>query len=306
MNRINNLITPSLSVFILTYNEEKHIERCIDSVKSMAEVIYVVDSFSIDKTVELAEKKGAVVYQNEWTNNHSKQVNWALDNCSIQTKWVMRLDADEVVTPELAEEITNELQQENDVKGYILNRGHIFLGKKMLHGGNYPTRLLRIWEHGYGYCEDKLMDEHIVLDGNYSTKVLQGSFWDHNLNNITWWTEKHNSYSTKEAVMQLIKKHQLVVQDYDNSNKQSKYKRYLKHNIYEKMPKSLRSLLYFIYRYIFRAGFLDGYQGLVWNFLQGFWYRFLVDVKAYEIENRAKELNISVQDVVKKEYGINL
>ena len=117
----------SLSVFILTYNEEQHIQRCIDSIQDIADSIFVVDSFSSDKTVEIAEKNGAVVYQNKWPNNHSKQVNWALENCDIRTKWVMRLDADEVLSPELAQEIKSELAQESDVKGYILNRGHIFL-----------------------------------------------------------------------------------------------------------------------------------------------------------------------------------
>lgn len=296
----------SISVIILTYNEEQHIERCINSIRSIASSIFVIDSYSTDKTVQLAKSMGAVVCQNKWPNSHSRQVNWALDNCDIQTKWVMRLDADEVVTPELAEEIIIELKQETKVKGYILNRGHIFLGRKMRHGGNYPTRLLRIWEHGFGYCEDKLMDEHIVLTGDYEIKVLSHSFWDHNLNNITWWTEKHNSYSTKEAIMQLKNKYQLNNNESVNSNKQSQFKRFLKYKIYEKLPKSLRSFLYFIYRYIFRVGFLDGYQGLVWNFLQGFWYRFLVDVKVYEIEEKAKELHISVNEVVKKEYGIEL
>lgn len=296
----------TLSIIILTYNEEQHIQRCIDSIKDIADSIFVIDSFSTDKTVEIAEKNGAVVYQNKWPNNHSKQVNWALENCDIQTKWVMRLDADEVLSPELAQEIKSELAQESDVKGYILNRGHIFLGKKMLHGGNYPTRLMRLWENGFGYCEDKLMDEHIVLSGDYKTKILKGSFWDHNLNNITWWIDKHNVYSIKEAVMQLRKKHTPQVKTENNSNKQSRFKRFLKHSIYEKFPKSLRSFLYFIYRYIFRLGFLDGYEGLVWNFLQGFWYRFLVDVKVFEIEQKAKEQNISIKEVIYKEYGYEL
>lgn len=296
----------SLSVFILTYNEEQHIQRCIDSIKDIADTVFIIDSLSTDKTVELAEKNGAIIYQNKWPDNHSKQVNWALENCDIKTKWIMRLDADEVLTSELAQEIKNELLKENDVKGYILNRGHIFLGKKMLHGGNYPTKLMRIWEHGRAYCEDKLMDEHIVFNGDYKTKQLHGSFWDHNLNNITWWTEKHNGYSTKEAVMQLQKKYNTDDTVANNSNKQSKLKRFLKHSIYEKFPKSLRSFLYFLYRYIFRAGFLDGYQGLVWNFLQGFWYRFLVDVKVYEIEQKAKEENMSIKEVIKKKYGYDL
>jgi len=297
---------PTLSIIILAYNEEQHIERCIESIKSIASSIFVIDSFSTDKTVEIAEALGATVYQNKWPNNHSKQVNWALDNCDIQTKWVMRLDADEVVTPELAKEINQELLQNDEIKGYILNRGHYFLGRKMLHGGNYPTKLLRIWEHGFGFCEDKLMDEHIVLTDDYPIKQLKGSFWDHNLNNLTWWTEKHNSYSTKEAIMQLRKKYNTGMQQSINSNKQSKLKRFLKHNVYEKFPKSLRSFLFFIYRYIFRLGFLDGYQGLVWNFLQGFWYRFLVDAKVYELESKAKELNLPIAQVIKQEYEITL
>lgn len=296
-----------LSIIILTYNEEQHIKRCIKSVQNIADTIFVIDSFSTDATVAIAKENGAVVYQNKWPNNHSKQVNWALENCDIQTKWVMRLDADEVVTPELANEIKSELLEESEVQGYILNRGHIFLGRKMLHGGNFPTRLMRIWQHGMAYCEDRLMDEHIVFnDVSYKTKLLKGSFWDHNLNNITWWTEKHNSYSTKEAVMQLRKKYHTSTSNGTNSNKQSKLKRFLKHSIYEKFPKSLRSFMYFIYRYFFKLGFLDAYQGLVWNFLQGFWYRFLVDVKVYEIEQKAKEQNISIGEVIKKEYGINL
>jgi glycosyltransferase involved in cell wall biosynthesis len=296
----------SLSVIIITYNEEQHIVRCINSAKQFTDNIIVVDSFSIDKTVTLAKENGVIVYQNKWPNNHSKQVNWALDNCDIQTKWVMRLDADEIITPELSEEIAHELLQKNDVKGYILNRGHYFFGRKILHGGNYPIKLLRIWEFGLGYCEDKLMDEHIILSDDYEIKTLKGSFWDYNLNNITWWTEKHNSYSTKEAIMQLRKKYNIGIQESNNLNKQSKLRRFLKHNIYENFPISLRSLFYFIYRYVLKGGFLDGYPGLVWNCLQGFWYRFLVDVKVYEIEKKAKENNLTITDVIKNEYGYDL
>jgi glycosyltransferase involved in cell wall biosynthesis len=295
------MIKPSLSVVILTFNEENHIQRCIESVKDIATSIFVIDSFSNDKTVQIAKKNGAIILQNKWPNNHSVQFNWALENCNIKTKWVMRLDADEVISQELVKEINTELTKNNNIKGYMLNRGHIFLGKKMLHGGNYPVKLLRIWEYGFGYCEDKLMDEHIALNKDYETKVLKGSFWDHNLNDITWWTEKHNSYSTKEAIMQLQNK-------YGDSipNSQNSFKRFLKYSVYEKLPKSLRAFLYFSYRYFIKLGFLDGYQGLIWNFLQGFWYRFLVDVKVYEIEKKSKENNLTIKEIVKNEYGYDL
>ncbi len=98
-----------ISVIVLTYNEEMHIERCISSVKSIATQIYVVDSFSKDKTIEIANKLGAQVYQNKWKNNYAKQFNWALENLPIQTTWIMRLDADEYISPELAEEINQKL-----------------------------------------------------------------------------------------------------------------------------------------------------------------------------------------------------
>lgn len=296
----------SLSVIILTYNEEQHIQRCIASVKDIATEIFIIDSFSTDGTTDVAKKNEAIIYQNKWHNNHSKQVNWAIENCDIETKWVMRLDADEVISEELANELRIELTEGSDIKGYILNRGHIFLGRKMLHGGNYPTRLMRVWEHGFAYCEDKLMDEHIVFNGDYKSKQLNGSFWDYNLNNLTWWTEKHNGYSVKEAVMQLRQKYSLDSTVNHNTNKQSKIKRFLKHSIYEKFPKALRSFFYFIYRYIFRMGFLDGYEGFVWNFLQGFWYRFLVDAKVHEIEKKAQEEKVSVKEIIKKEYGYEL
>ena len=169
-----------LSVLILTYNEEKHIQRCIENVKDIATEIFIIDSFSQDKTVEIAKKNGAIVLQNKWPNNHSIQFNWALENCNITTKWVMRLDADEVVSPELSEEINVELLKDNNIKGYILKRGHIFLGKKMLHGGNYPIKLLRIWEYGFGYCEDKLMDENLKVFDSENLYILGSSVFPTN------------------------------------------------------------------------------------------------------------------------------
>ena len=172
---------------------------------------------------------------------------------------------------------------------------------KIIHGGSYPVKLLRIWEYGFGYCEDKLMDEHIVLNKDYKTKVLKGSFWDYNLNDITWWTKKHNSYSTKEAIMQLHNKYSKNTPISKNS-----FKMFLKYSVYEKFPKSLRAILYFNYRYFIRLGFFDGYQGLIWHILQGFWYRFLVDVKVHEIEKKAKENNLTIKEIVKNEYGYDL
>ena len=118
-----------LSIIILTHNEKIHLRRCINSIKDIATEIFIVDSFSSDETVELAQRLGANVYQNKW-KNYATQFNWALKNCPIKTKWVMRLDADEVVTPELAAEIKAALSKDDGTRGFVLNRGHVFLGKK--------------------------------------------------------------------------------------------------------------------------------------------------------------------------------
>ena len=297
----------ALSIIILTYNETKHLKRCIESVKDIAEDIFIVDSYSSDETIELAKKMDLKIYQSPW-KNYSTQFNWGLDNCPIQTRWVMRLDADEIIPSELREEIKDELSKNEDIKGFVLNRGHVFLGKKIKHGGSYPIKLLRIWEYGNGYCENKWMDEHIILKKSGKIKILKHPFWDYNLNNIGWWTEKHNGYATREAIDQLNKKYNLfeIEQTENDTTLQSKIKKNFKNKFYEKLPKSIRAFLYFNYRYFIRLGFLDGYQGLVWNFLQGFWYRFLVDVKVYEIEKKASENNLTIKDVVKNEYNYNL
>lgn len=291
----------NLSVIILTYNEEIHIERCISSVLGIADEIFVVDSFSHDRTCILAKKSGARVYKKKWPGNHSEQFNWALENCSILTKWVMRLDADEIISIDLAKEIKAVIASNGQEKGFVLNRGHIFLGKKMLHGDNFPIKLLRIWEHGFAYCEDKLMDEHIILKDDYIVKQLHHPFWDNNLNNISWWIEKHNSYASKEALMQLRNKYGKKAVPHKIN-----LRRFLKYSVYEKLPKSIRAFLFFCYRYILRFGFLDGYEGLVWNFLQAFWYRFLVDVKVYEIEKKAKKSGMSIEEFLKLEHGFEI
>ena len=294
---------PSLSIIILTHNEEKHLERCIQGLHKITKDIFIVDAFSNDKTISIAKEYNCKIYQNKCPGVHSIAINWALDNCDITTKWVMRIDADEVLDADLIDEIRIELSQNDnpDLKGYFLKRGHIFLGKKMLHGGNFPVKILRIWRNGYAICDDKLMDEKIILSGNSKTKVLRGTFWDHNLNSISWWIEKHNLYATKEAIMQLKNKYSKTELNHHDDNRTI-----LKYLFYERFPKSIRAFLYFIYRYFFKLGFLDGYQGLAWNFLQGFWYRFLVDVKVYEIEKIAENNKITVNEVIKSEYGIDV
>lgn len=297
-----------LTTIILTHNEKLHLERCLRSLVKVSDKICIVDSYSNDETLKIADSYGAEVKQNKWIN-YAKQFNWGLENFNIDTKWVMRFDADEFLTKELAKEIKEKLPKfEKDITGIVLKRRVYFMNRWIKHGGYYPTNLLRIWRNGKGICEERWMDEHIkITEGK--TITFDNDFIDDNLNNLTWWTTKHNNYATREAIDLLNIKYKFLKSESINaelSQQQDKRKRWVKENFYTYIPLFLRPFLYFIYRYIFRLGFLDGKAGLIWHFLQGFWYRFLVDAKIYDIERRAKKENKSIPQVIRENYGIEV
>lgn len=297
----------SIAVIILAGNESRHIQRCISSVKDIASEIFVVDCYSSDETTSIATKLGAKVYQNKWVN-YATQFNWALDHLPIKSRWIFRLDADEVVCDSLKEEIKNKfLLLHDDVRGIYVRRQMHFLGKWIRHGSMYPVYMLRIFRFGYAYCEQRWMDEHIKITSG-STLKFDGDIIDINLNNLGWWINKHNSYSIREAIDILNLKFNIVEEDGISSylfGTQEQRKRWLKIK-YAKFPLFVRPAMYFIFRYFFKLGFLDGKEGLVWHFLQGFWYRFLVDAKIYEIYLKGGKDSVSIKRIIKQEYGIEL
>ena len=298
----------SISVLILSLNEEKHIARCISSVQSFASNVFVVDSYSSDRTVEIAESLGAKVFRNHWIN-YATQFNWGLDNLPIGTEWVMRMDADEYVLPALAERIRTVLPDAAaDISGFYVSRRVHFMGQWIRRGGYYPVHLLRLWRRGIGRCEERWMDEHIYLiEGR--TQHLGADVVDDNLNNLSWWTIKHNGYATREAVDMLNMRYAFAnyvgIKSSDHRFQESR-KRWLKERVYARLPLGIRPLLYFLFRYIFRLGFLDGYRGLIFHVLQGFWYRFLVDAKIYEMEQHMRIGRLKPKQMLKQHYGIEV
>ena len=281
-----------LTIIILTKNEEQNIEKCISSFRNVSQRVVIVDSYSTDKTVEIAKSLGAEIYEHKF-ENHAAQFNWALDNIGLQTEWVMKVDADEEFTSELVDEIDTKLDKLSpDINGVILRRRVYFMGRWIKHGGKYPELLLRIFRVGHGMSEMKLMDEHlIVTDGNVVT--FKSDFSDNNNKSLEWWTNKHNWYSNKEVLDQQMK---IDVVNRDESveetstSMQAKVKRLIKKHGYYSFPKFFRVHLYFIYRYYFRLGFLDGIEGKIYTFLQAYWYRFLVDAKIYECEKNGTKM----------------
>ena len=298
-----------LTVIILTKNENKHIERCIRSFENLPVDVYIIDSYSTDETTDIASKFDARIYQNPFVN-YAVQFQWALNNCVINTPWVMRMDADEYLTPELAHEITTRLPQvDANVAGVVIKRQVHFMGKWIRHGGYYPIKLLRIWRNGIGSIEQKWMDEHIILSAG-KTIEFQHDLVDDNLNSLSWWTEKHNHYATREAIDLLNKEFGFFKENEMSSRavakEQNARKRWYKLNLYLKLPLFLRAFLYFNYRFFIQLGFLDGRRGLVWHFLQGFWYRFLVDAKILQIKWWAKKEKLSIKEVIEQKYNLKV
>ena len=298
-----------LTAIILTLNEEKHIERSVRSAKEVARYVLVIDSFSCDRTVDIACSLGAQVEQHSF-RNQADQLQWALDYCNLQTEWVLRLDADEYLEPGLVAEIRQKLPAlPGDVDGIYLKRKAIFMGRWIRYGGVYPLFLLRLWRRNRGRVEQRWMDEHIVLPAGARTVIAQCHLVDDNHKGINFWVDKHNHFASREMVDLLNIKYSLFDKDeglkaIDDS--QAKRKRVIKELVYSKLPPGFRALLYFFYRYFLRLGFLDGRIGLIYHFLQGFWYRFLVDVKMMEIEKLAGGDLEKVKQLIQEKHGIEI
>jgi glycosyltransferase involved in cell wall biosynthesis len=300
----NSAETVRIAVILLTYNEQLHLARAIRSVAKLGTEIFVVDSGSTDNTVKIAVELGANVLQHKFVNQ-AKQFQWALDNAPITSDWILRLDADEIIEDDLQQEIVQKLPKlPPDIVGVNFKRKHIFMDRWVKHGGRYPLIMTRLFRRSHGRVEDRWMDEHIVVEGG-RTVTFEGGFADHNLNDLTYFIDKHNKYATREAIEVLNQRYQLFKRDEgvlaSTSSKQASAKRFIKEKIYNRIPFTVSSLGYFLFRYVFQLGFLDGRSGLVYHFLQGYWYRFLVGAKTMELEKAIAHL--SDKDAIRAELS---
>ena len=299
----------NLSVIILTYNEDLHIRRALENVKEIADEIIIIDSFSTDKTLEIAsEYENVKILQHKWENNYAKQLNWGLENASIKTKWVLRLDADEYLTPELISELKERLPDvAEDVTGISFKRRTYFMGKWMKKGV-YPVVLLRLFQYGKGKCEQRLMDEHIQLfEGRDVT--FDSDFVDDNLNDISWYCQKHINYAVREAGDLLDIELGLTGEGKEDANiqlsAQAAAKRAKKHK-YVKQPLFLRSFMYFLYRYLFKGAVFEGQKGFLFSFIQAWWYRTLVDIKVHELKRDSGGNPEKIKELLTEKYKVTL
>lgn len=239
----------------------------------------MVDSFSTDETVKIAKQLGAEIYTRAFVH-YADQFNWALDHTEITTPWVYRIDADEQVTPELKAEILMMCRQHlnDDVNGFLMKHKLFFLGRYLTHGGVYPFIKMTVFKPAYARFENRAMGEHVVLQKGRALQ-LKNDCIHHDCKSLTAFIDKHNAYATREVLDYYQKGHQQATL-YAKAEKTKQ----LRDGLYYRLPKFLRARLYFWYRYYVQLGFLDGYPGKIYAFIQAYTYRMFVDAKIYEAE----------------------
>lgn len=272
------------SVLILTLNEELNIQNCIASLSGCDDIV-VLDSHSTDSTREIAEKSGARVFLRQF-DNYAKQRNYGINEITYKHEWLLMLDADECMSPELFNEIKLTLRADNDITLYRIRRKDMFFGQWIKRSGGYPTWFGRLMKIGHVTVEREINEEYHT-DG--SVGYLKEHFYHYPFNNgIHAWFAKHNRYSTMEAEHKFNDGDANIpltlLFDRDPANRRKAVK-----SIVYRMP--MRPLIMFLSLYIFRLGFLDGSAGLKFSILRSI-YEYMIDIKVAELERRSKNLQI--------------
>ncbi len=265
------------SIVILTYNSESSSGETLRSVASLSDDIHIVDSFSKDRTLEIARSFGANIAEHAF-ESYGAQRNWAITSLPLKHAWQLHLDADERLTPELLKEIA-QLSEDTEISGFYLPRMMYFLGRPIRHGGLSPTWHMRLFKSGLGRCETRKYDQHFYLTSGNAAK-LKGYMIDDIRMSLSEWTQRHNRWTDAEVEEQNAKSNDGVVIGRLRGNPVEK-KRFLR-GFYDKCPLFIRPFALFFYRYVIRLGFLDGPTGFVFYVLQTFWFRFLIDSKLLE------------------------
>jgi glycosyltransferase involved in cell wall biosynthesis len=273
-----------ISVIILTYNEVANIIKALDSVVGWAQEVFIVDSYSTDSTVDIVLSRtadGVKVVQHPF-ENYSKQWNWAIDSLPISTAWTLKLDADERVTPELRFEVERFIREaRQDVEGVYFKPLFYFMDKPLRYGGISNNYHLRMWRTGKAAFENRPINEHALVEGK--TVKLQSYVAHHDCKSLSDWIEKHNRYSSLEALA-LINGN--VTGDirprlWGSPPERRMWLRSLSRYV------PFRHLVYFLYRYAFRLGFLDGLPGFRYAFLHSC-YRYWIDLKVLQYKRTGK------------------
>lgn len=266
----------SVSAIIITYNEQDNIEECLKSISGWTDEIFIVDSGSTDRTLEIAKKYTEKIYQHAFVN-FAQQRNWSQENLPIKNEWVFHLDADERVSPELISKLQEVFSSPVGVDGLMFARRTIFRGKWIRHGGHYPAYHLRVFRKDKGRSEERLYDQNYIVDGKIMK--IEGDIINMINPDLELWKARHRRWAALEAQEVLSNRDRVMnIRFWGNPIER---KNWLRYKIYYNLVLFVRPFIYFFYRYILRLGFLDGIQGLVFHFMHGFWYRLMVDMEIF-------------------------
>lgn len=291
-----------VSAVILTYNEEKNIETCLKSIARWCQEIFVVDSGSRDKTLDIVAQYTSQVYVHSYID-HASQLDWSLKNLPFTYEWIIPLDADHMVTEKLKLEIIKIVQNpEPGVNGYYSKHRYFFWGRPIRGFKPYSLRLFRRDKTRVDHSE--LVDFRFVVEGK--TKKLAGAIHESNQNelSIDFWIDKHQKFSSRIAIEEILRingnlKWSLKPRLFGTPDERIIF---LKEKWY-RMPLYVRPVFYFLYRYVFRLGCLDGMKGLIYHFLHAFWFTLIIDIKIARIRERLAQGELSLEQL--KEHFIH-
>ena len=277
------VLTARVAVVVLTFNEERNLRACLDSVAGWAAQLFVVDSGSTDATAAIARERAAIVAVHAF-ETHARQWRWALATLPIEADWVLALDADQRVTPELRAAIDRFVRDTaaSSLDAAFVCRRQVFRGKWIRFGGYYPKYLLKLFRPSAVVVDDAdLVDHHFTVRG--ATTTLTGDLIEDNQNEaaIANWTAKHNRYAVLQARQERFDSSAVlgISALWGSPDRRIQYLKQL----WRRLPLYVRPCLYVFYRYVIRLGFLDGKQGFIFHVLQAFWYRLLVDINLDEL-----------------------
>jgi exosortase/archaeosortase family protein len=279
-------LNSEFSFVIISFNEEQHLPGLLASIKDLDAAVFLLDSGSTDATLSIAEQHGITVLTHAF-ENHPRQWDYALQNFDIKTSWVICLDSDHTVTPELKKRLQEFTDTDfKDINGIYFNRKNFFKGSWIKHGGYSPFYLLKMFRYGVGYSDlNENMDHRFIVPGK-TIIWKDGYILEENLkeNSISFWIAKHNRYSdlvAQEEVERMLQMRSQTLQPnfWGSPDERTAWLKQL----WWKLPRYARPMLYLIYRMFFQLGILDGRTGVIFHFLQGFWFRLVVDIKIDEI-----------------------
>lgn len=280
---MNKPLRDVVTAVVLAYNEEENLAACLDSLCGKFNV-FVVDSGSTDRTLQIAEERNAKVVQHPYSS-HASQWAWALSELPIETPWVLALDADFVVMPELLKRMEGELNKlPEEVAGIYVRHYYRFAGGVIRFGGTKQF-WLRLVRRGRAKPDlSDLVDFRFAVEGT-TLRWREGvTEWNRKDDDISTWIKKQDIFALRLAVEEELRRNGALSWEgrpafYGNTDQRIAWLR----DRWLMLPLFVRPCIYFIYRYVLTGGFLDGRAGFLYHFLQGMWLRVLVDVKTIEL-----------------------